>query len=106
MSEEEIFSEIRLVFCKPMGNDESFPFELLQPTGGCSKSLTIPSRSSNFEWNASTVAGKNAKMTVRVKMTCPTTQPPVINLVDNEEQRCGPEQELQVIMCTAMIIPK
>ena len=65
MSEEEIFSEIRSVFCKPMGKDESFPFELLQPMGGC-KSLTIPSQSSNFEWNASTVAGKNAKMPVYI----------------------------------------
>ncbi len=66
MCEYAILDEMRSVFEKPMGSDKCFPFEILQPTGGCSKSLTIPSRSSNFEWNASSVAGKNTKMPIYI----------------------------------------
>ena len=32
ITEEEIFAEIRSVFQEPMGNNKSFPFQILQPT--------------------------------------------------------------------------
>ncbi len=48
MSEDEIMSEVRSVFKVPMSNSATFLFEILQPTGGSSKTLTIPSLSVIF----------------------------------------------------------
>ena len=56
MTEEEVAEEIRSVFKEPMGNDPHFPFTYLQPTGGGSKLLTIPSQSSTFKWTPQQVA--------------------------------------------------
>lgn len=61
MSQEEIFHEICAVFKKPMRNNNNFKFTILQPTGGGSKSLTIPALSESFVWTAASLAGKNAK---------------------------------------------
>ncbi len=55
MSEEEIFAEIRSVFSIPMGDNPDFKFEILQPAGGGSKTLIIPSRSRTFFWTAKQV---------------------------------------------------
>ena len=66
MSEEEIFQEIRAVFRKPMKQNHKFRFNVLQPAGGGSKTLMIPSLSESFTWTASAVAGKNAKMPIYI----------------------------------------
>ena len=55
MSENEIFAEIRSVFSIVMGNDEDFPFEILQSAGGGTKSLVIPGRSTSFVWTGKQV---------------------------------------------------
>ena len=49
MSDEEVIAEICTVFKDQMNNNPKFPFVYLQPTGGRSKSLTIPSQSSSFK---------------------------------------------------------
>ena len=56
MTAEEVSAEVRSVFKEPMGNNPDFPFLYLQPTGGGSKSLTVPSQSSSFTWTAQQVA--------------------------------------------------
>ena len=56
MSDEEVIAEICTVFKDQMNNDPKFPFVYLQPTGGESKSLTIPSQSSSFKWTPQQVA--------------------------------------------------
>ncbi len=56
MLEEDVKNEIRSVFHEPMAGDPNFPFDFLQPTGGGSKLLAIPSVSSSFRWNAQQVA--------------------------------------------------
>ena len=61
MTEDEIFAEIRNVFRGPMNGNSLFMFEIMQATGGNSKSLTIPAFSSTFKWSAGTVAPKNSK---------------------------------------------
>ena len=66
MSEEEIFDEIRSVFRGPMGKSSDFPFEILQSTGGNSRSLTIPAVSSNFKWTAGAVASKSSKVPIYI----------------------------------------
>ena len=66
MSEEEIFAEIRSVFKVPMDYSHTFAFEVLQPTGGSSKSLTIPATSSTFQWTASSMASKSAKQPIYI----------------------------------------
>ena len=43
MSQDSIFQEIRSVFSHPMNKDSLFPFKILQPAGGNSKSLMVPS---------------------------------------------------------------
>ena len=63
---EEICDEIASVFSDAMGGDLDFPFTILQPAGGASKSLVVPSLSSSFRWTASTVAGKNAKVPIYI----------------------------------------
>ena len=56
MTEEDIYSEVRSVFAKPMRNDPLFPFRFLQATGRGNKTLTIPAVSTHFRWTASKVA--------------------------------------------------
>ena len=46
MDEEDIFSEIRSAFHKPMNNSKTFSFEVLQLIGGKGKGLTMPAKSS------------------------------------------------------------
>ena len=55
MSEDEILSEVRSVFAKPMRNDSEFPFTFLQRCGPGSNALTKPSLSSSFTWTAKEV---------------------------------------------------
>ena len=62
MTQDDIFDEIRCVFRRPMGSNSTFRFEVLQPTGGKSKSLTVPALSSKYEWNAGSIVPKNAKV--------------------------------------------
>lgn len=57
MTEDEIMGEIRSVFKRPMDDDPLFKFVILQPSGGSSKTLTIPALSSSYTWTASAVAG-------------------------------------------------
>ena len=66
MGEDEIRSEICSVFHTAMREDPIFPFTILQPAGGTSKSLTIPSLSTSYRWTASAVAGKNAKVPIYI----------------------------------------
>ena len=61
-----IFQEIRAVFRKSMKQDHKFRFNVLQPAGGGSKTLMIPSLSESFTWTASAVAGKKAKMSIYI----------------------------------------
>lgn len=56
MTDEEVATEIRSVFKGPMGGDLNFPFQYLQPTGGGSKSLTVPSQSASFKWTPQQVS--------------------------------------------------
>ena len=66
MSEKDIMNEIRSVFEDPMDRDKLFRFKILQPSGGASKSLSVPVRSASFKWTASSVAGKNARVPVYI----------------------------------------
>ena len=66
MDEDEIRSEICSVFHMAMRKDPIFPFTILQPAGGTSKSLMIPSLSTSYRWTASVVAGKNAKVPIYI----------------------------------------
>ena len=65
MNESQIMSEIYAIFKDSFGRDKS-SFSILQPTGGFSKSLTIPRVGSLFKWSASSVAGKNPKVPVYI----------------------------------------
>ena len=66
MTEIQIFKEISSVFTDSFGGRENFRFLILQPTGGFSKSLTVPRISSQYKWSASSVAGKNAKVPIYI----------------------------------------
>lgn len=66
MSEDDICKEIRSVFSDPMENDPLFKFEILQTSGGKSKSLNIPVKSSKYKWTAGAVCGKNAKVPIYI----------------------------------------
>lgn len=66
MKEGDIFREIRSVFRVPMGNSKTFPFVILQPSGGDSRSLIVPELSDSFRWSASAVAGRNSKVPIYV----------------------------------------
>ena len=66
MTEKELRREIRSVFRKPMNFNKHFVFDILQPAGGNSKALAIPSVSPSYKWTASAVAGKNAKMPIYI----------------------------------------
>ena len=57
MTEEDIIKEIQAVFRGPREDDPLFRFAILQPSGGSSKTLTVPSLSSSYSWTASAVAG-------------------------------------------------
>ena len=48
MTIEDVENEMRSVFKVPMGDNPSFPFQYLQPSGGGSRCLTIPSVSLSF----------------------------------------------------------
>ena len=66
MNEDEIFEEIRSVFRGPMRGNKQFQFDILQSTGGNSRSLTIPAVSSTFKWSASAVASKSVKTPIYI----------------------------------------
>ena len=66
MTENEIFEEVSSVFTDSFGGRADFKFQILQPTGGFSKSLTVPKISSQYRWSASSVAGKNAKVPIYI----------------------------------------
>ena len=55
MTEDEVWAEVRSVFCKPMRGRSDFVFHNLQPTGAGSRSLSIPSVSASFSWSAQVV---------------------------------------------------
>ena len=64
MTEDESMEEIRSVFKFPMDNDSRF--EILQPSGGGSESLTVPVLSASYKWSASSVAGMNTQVPIYV----------------------------------------
>lgn len=66
MTEQEIMDEIRSVFSFPMSNDPLFRFDILQSSGGVSKSLNIPVVSASYRWSAGAVAGKNSKVPIYI----------------------------------------
>ena len=66
MTEAEILSDIASVFSNAMEGKDDFPFTILQPAGGASRSLVVPSLSSSFQWTASSVAGKNIKVPIYI----------------------------------------
>ena len=55
-SVEDVEDDVRSIFHGPMSERSDFIFQYLQPTGGGSKMLGIPSVSSTFCWTAQTVA--------------------------------------------------
>ena len=68
MTEQEIMDEIRSVFSGPMNDDAYFQFDILQCSGGGSKSLNTPVVSASYKWSASAVAGKNSKVPIWPRM--------------------------------------
>ena len=66
MREEEIFAEIRASFRRPMNEDDSFRFKILQPSGGDARCLMIPEVSESYKWSAGAVAGRNAKIPIYI----------------------------------------
>lgn len=66
MDEKEMFREIRSVFRGPMDEDSSFPFSILQPSGGGSRTLMVPELSHSYRWTASSLAGGNAKTPIYI----------------------------------------
>ncbi len=62
MTQEEIFNEIRSVFRTAMGENKEFSFDVLQLTGGKSKDLTVPALSPSYNWTASSIVPKSAKV--------------------------------------------
>lgn len=66
MSQDEIYKEIRSVFRRPMDNDSLFRFEILQNSGGNTKSLNIPVLSPSYKWTAGAICGKNAKVPIYI----------------------------------------
>ena len=65
MTEEDLFAEIRNVFKGPMKGRDDFFLEILQSTGGCSKSLMVPAVSSSFRWSPGAMA-KGNKSTIYI----------------------------------------
>ena len=68
MSEEYIFAEIRSVFNTPMGGKMDFQFEILQSTGGKTKTLVCPALSSTYKWTAGSLAPKNVKTPIYISL--------------------------------------
>jgi len=66
MTQEEIFSEIRSCFKEPFGGDAEFPFKVLQSAGAGSKSLILPSLSSNYEWKAKEVSSSGGTRAIYI----------------------------------------
>ena len=66
MSERQIMDEIKSVFTKPMKGKADFAFKILRPSGGSSKTLSIPALSSSFRRTAGVIAGKNSKMPIYI----------------------------------------
>lgn len=62
MSEREIFQEIRSVFKVPFGEDDHFPFKILQSAGMGAKSLVVPALSPTYEWKAKEVANSGGRV--------------------------------------------
>ena len=62
MCHSEIFREMRSVFKGPFGDDEEFPFKILQSAGMGSKSLVLPALSPTFEWTAKEVATSGGRV--------------------------------------------
>ncbi len=56
MTVEEVETEVRSVFSRPMGGRNDFPFVYLQSTGAGTRTLTIPCLSPSFKWTAQQVA--------------------------------------------------
>ena len=56
MTVEQVATEVRSVFKGPMNNRNDFPFQYLQWTGSGSRTLSVPSVSSSFNWTAKQVA--------------------------------------------------
>ena len=56
MTIEEVEEEVRSVFQGPMGGKSDFRFHFLQSTGVGTRTLTVPSVSSSFNWTAQQVA--------------------------------------------------
>lgn len=74
MSVEDVKNEVRSVFRYPMGGREDFCFDFLQPTGAASRTLTVPSVSSSFQWTAQQVAKLgNNKQVIYIIATDPLT---------------------------------
>ena len=61
-TEEEIMSEIRPVFSGPIKNQSNFAFKILQPSGGSSKSLSVPALSPSLNGRLQSLLGKIANM--------------------------------------------
>ena len=66
MTQDDIFDEIRSVFRGPMGGRNNFSFNVLQAAGGHCKSLIIPALSESFQWTASSIVSKNAKVPIYI----------------------------------------
>ena len=66
MSEDKIYKAIRSIFSGPMDNDPLFRFEILQSSGGRSKSLNVPVRSASYKSSAGAICGKNAKVPIYI----------------------------------------
>ena len=56
MDEERAKDKICSVFSKAMKGNRDFPFFILHPIGGGSRSLTVPRTSTSFVWTAKEVA--------------------------------------------------
>ena len=56
MTVAEVENEVQSVFRKPMDDRSDLRFIFLQPTGAGSRTLTLPSVLSSFEWAAQQVA--------------------------------------------------
>ena len=61
-----------------MNGSTTFPFEVLQPTGGSSKSLTVPALSNTYEWNATNISPKSAKTAIYIR-----AKEPLVNVSYN-----------------------
>lgn len=71
MSDINVLKEIRSMFKGPMRDNADFPFVYLQPTGGGSRSLTIPSHSASFKWIPKQVAWLSGQTSVIYMLAVP-----------------------------------